>query len=187
MLASPSITICSSDSVICLTRQRLERRAAAQDSFALGQTLERCRGVHLDNGGGGRVDLDRAEQRRAVLVVACDDEYQRKAPVRQLPLRRQNEPLRVQPHAQTPFGGNGTASCAPADGMQYEPDAYHPCPHEPPGPMGFGCGSGCAKAPTQLIRMMIMAMPMIRSNGFICGSSKISQRKLGEEKINGRG
>jgi hypothetical protein len=30
-----------------------------------------------------------------------------------VPLRRQNEPLAVQPHGQVPFGGFGMASCAP--------------------------------------------------------------------------
>jgi hypothetical protein len=40
---------------------------------------------------------------------------------RPLPLCRQNEPLRVQPCGQVPFG-NGMASCAPARGTQNDPD-----------------------------------------------------------------
>jgi len=41
---------------------------------------------------------------------------------RLLPLRRQKEPLEVQPHRQEPFNGLGIASWAPCDGTQYEPD-----------------------------------------------------------------
>jgi hypothetical protein len=45
-----------------------------------------------------------------------------------------------------PPGDFGTASCAPWLGTQNEPDARKPCGQLPPGPGGFGCGSGSAKA-----------------------------------------
>jgi len=41
---------------------------------------------------------------------------------RPLPLRRQNEPLRVQLCGHVPFGGSGIASWAPARGTQNDPD-----------------------------------------------------------------
>jgi hypothetical protein len=63
-----------------------------------------------------------------------------------LPLRRQYGPLAVQPHGQVPFGGFTMASAAPGDGVQNEPLAREPCGHEPPGPDGFGTGSGSTSA-----------------------------------------
>src|SRR5262249_4272127 len=45
---------------------------------------------------------------------------------------------------QFPFGGFGIASCAPRIDTQYDPLAPQPCGEEPPGPGGFGCGSGSA-------------------------------------------
>jgi hypothetical protein len=63
---------------------------------------------------------------------------------RPLPLRRQNEPLRVHDHGQVPLCGNGIASWAPSRGTQKEPDLDQPCAQEPPGPGGIGCGRGCA-------------------------------------------
>src|SRR5215831_18902439 len=38
------------------------------------------------------------------------------------------------------------ASAAPDDGVQNEPLAISPCGHEPPGPGGFGTGSGSVSA-----------------------------------------
>ena len=38
------------------------------------------------------------------------------------PLRRQYEPDAVQPNGHVPFSGFGTASCAPCDGTQNDPD-----------------------------------------------------------------
>src|SRR5262245_39724292 len=38
------------------------------------------------------------------------------------------------------------ASCAPCDGTQYDPDARYPWGLLPPGPGGFGRGSGSALA-----------------------------------------
>jgi hypothetical protein len=38
-----------------------------------------------------------------------------------LPLRRQNEPLAVQPHGHVAFGGLAMASCAPCEGTQKLP------------------------------------------------------------------
>jgi hypothetical protein len=80
-----------------------------------------------------------------------------------LPLRKQNEPDDVHPKGHVPFGGFGTASCAPCDGMQYDPDVVYPCGHEPLGPGGFGTGNGSAVAmmaaiaARMVIRVFIMA------------------------------
>jgi hypothetical protein len=80
---------------------------------------------------------------------------------RPLPLRRQNEPDEVQPHGHVPLLGFGTASCAPCDGTQYDPLDVYPCGHEPPGPTGFGCGSGSAKA--AVATMASVAMVVVRN------------------------